>query len=302
MINTKKVACGYLTRKMCELVPVRRLGKTNLKVKAFGLGGQALLEQEDRQKDAYDLINKAIRLGVNYLDTATIYGPSRYYLGRSIKGYPNLVLNTKVHDRSYNGAKKELDEAFRLLQVPYIDIVQLHAIGDEKDKKALMKDGSLRVLVEARRAGKIGHIGLSGHKDPNILIEFMDEFDFDTLLVALNPTIPQFDEAVKKAKSQDMGVISMKVMSRGVLPKALSPEKLLHYAMRKSDVAIIGCSNESDVEKNIIAAAHYKENEHLEFNMTPQLIEESTYFVKGHEPCKWPSTYQPDWPRLRFDK
>lgn len=301
MIKAGKIASGYLTRERCRLVPVRRLGKTNLRVKAFGLGGQALLEQENSQKEAYDLINKAIRLGVNYLDTATIYGPSRYYLGRSIKGYKGLVINTKVRDRSYNGAKKELDEAFRLLQVPYIDIVQLHAIEGEKDKRALRMDGALQVLKDAKAAGKIGFIGFSGHNNPDILMDFMDEYDFDTMLIAINPTIPYFDEAVKKAESLDMGVISMKVMSRGVLTKAFPADKLLHYAMQRSDVAIVGCSTESDVERNVLAAADYKEGENLEFNLTPEIIEKSTYFVKGHDPCKWPSTYQPNWPELQFD-
>lgn len=300
-MKAAKIASNFLLQERASLMPVRTLGKTGLRVRGFGLGGQALLEQENSQKEAYDMINKALRLGVNYLDTATIYGPSRYYYGRSIKGYKDLVINTKVHDRTYNGAKRELDEAFRLLQVPYIDIVQLHAIGDEKDKRALKKDGSLQILKEARQAGKIGFIGLSGHADPLILMNFMDEFDFDTMLIALNPTIPHFDVAVKKARARNMGVIAMKVMSRGVLTKAFSAEKLLHYAMQRSDVAIVGCSTESDVERNVLAAANCREGMELKFDITPELLEESTYFIKGHDPCKWPSTYQPDWPKLRYD-
>lgn len=302
MISTRKIASQHLLRERCQFVPIRTLGRTGLRVKAFGLGGQALLEQKDRQKETYDLINKAIQLGVNYLDTATIYGPSRYYYGRSIKGYKGLVINTKVYDRSYNGAKRELDETFQLLQIPYIDIVQLHAIGDEKDKRALKRDGSLQVLKEARQAGKIGHIGLSGHADPQILMDFMDEYDFDTMLIALNPSIPQFDEAVKKARSRNMGVIAMKVMSRGILTKAFPAENLLHYAMQRSDVSIVGCSSESDVERNVLAAADYQEGMSLKFDIISELRDESTYFVKGHRPCKWPSTYQPDWPKLRYDQ
>ena len=54
-------------------------------------------------------------------------------------------------------------------------------------------------------------------------MEFMDEYDFDTVLLAINPAVPHFDEAANKARSKDMGVIAMKVMSRGILPMKYRP-------------------------------------------------------------------------------
>lgn len=301
MIKSKKIASKYILQDIGQFMPERILGRTGLKVKAFGLGGQALLEQDNRQKEAYDLINKALNFGVNYLDTAAIYGPSRYYYGRSIKGRTGIVLNSKVRERDYNGAKRELDETFRLLQTPYIDIIQLHSIQEEADKRALKKDGALQVLKEAQNAGKIGHIGISGHADPQILMNFMDEYPFDTMLIALNPTIPQFDKAVEKARSLNMGIIAMKVMSRGILPKYFNPIELLWYAMNRADVVIVGCSSESDVERNVLATVQYQYQYPYKFKITPEIIEKSTYFIKEHKSCKWPSTYQPDWPKIQYD-
>lgn len=301
MMSAKKVASRHILTQMGQTVPVRVLGRTGLHVRAFGLGGQALLEQEGMRKSAVDLIRRAISLGVNYLDTAAIYGPSREYYGYAIKGHRNLVINSKVRERSYSGAKKELDDTFRLLQTPYIDIIQLHSIEDEKDKRALKRDGALQVLKEAKAAGKIGHIGLSGHHDPKILMDFMDEFPFETLLVALNPAVPQFMAAIDKARSMNMGVITMKVMSRGVLTKAFSAERLLHYAMARSDVAIVGCSNETDVVSNVSNAAAFKGDPGCP-EMSPEMITKSDYFAKWTKhKGKWPSTYQPDWPEIQYD-
>lgn len=284
-------------------MPMRTLGKTGLRVTAFGLGGQSLLEIKDHQKDACNLINKALDLGVTYFDTATIYGPSRKYLGQSLgPRRSQVVIASKVMEKDYQGAKKELDESLDLLRTDMIDIVQLHSIEDKTDKRRLKKDGSLQLLIDAKKAGKIKFIGLTGHYDPNILIEFMNEFDFDTLLVALNPAVPQFMRAVEKAREKNMGVIAMKVMSRGVLPLAFPADRLLQWAIRRADVSIVGCSNETDLEQNVIATAEYSNLVQPDFEMSPEFRRESSFFSKGFDSQPWPTTYQPNWPDLHFDK
>lgn len=293
---------NHLLTQRAKYMPLRTLGKTGLKVTAFGLGGQSLLEIKGHQKDACNLINKALDLGVNYFDTATIYGPSRKYLGQSLgPRRTQVVLASKVMKKTYNGAKEELDESLDLLKTDMIDIVQLHSIENENDKIRLQKGGALQLLVEAQKAGKIRFIGLTGHYDPNILIEFMNEFDFDTLLVALNPAVPQFMKAVEKAREKAMGVISMKVMSRGVLPLAFPADKLLQWSMRRSDVSIVGCSNETDLEQNVVAAAEYSNLVRPDFELTPEFRRESSFFAKGFDSQPWPTTYQPNWPELLFD-
>ena len=157
-------------------------------------------------------------------------------------------------------------------------------------------------MIEARDAGKIGFIGITGHYDPGILMEFMDEFDFDTVLIALNPSIPYYDEAVKKARSKDMGVVAMKVMSRGLLPLDYSPIDLLHYSMARSDVAIVGCSTERDVEKNVLAASDFEEGQTIDIQIPEKDKPQIAFFSKkyGEEPGEWPSTYQPDWPHIIY--
>jgi predicted aldo/keto reductase-like oxidoreductase len=259
------------------------------------------------EKSANDLINKALDLGINYFDTATkeMYKTSQYYLGQSLGNRrKDVVIASKIRSRSYSGARKELNESFALLKTSYIDIIQLHTIENEKDKEVFGKNGAIKLLEEAKKSGKINHVGITGHYDPNILMEFMDEYNFDTLLISCNPSIPEYDEAIKKARSQDMGSISMKIMGRGLLLMKYPANKLLHYALARTDIAIIGCSTESDLERDILATTDFEENIDIDINIPESARPEFAFFSKKYEDKgkKWPSTYQPDWPRIQYDK
>jgi aryl-alcohol dehydrogenase-like predicted oxidoreductase len=302
--SVRRVINSFLVTEKARQVPYRTLGKTGLRVKAIGLGGQALLETKGQQKASQDLIAKALDLGVNYFDTAPLYGPSREYLGKALKNVrQNVILASKVYNRTYSGAKKELNESFNLLQTDYLDLVQLHALQSEKDLKALKQDGALTVLKEAQQAGKIRFIGITGHYDPDILIKFMNEYPFDTVLMAMNPAAYEFDKAVLVARDRGIGIIGMKVMSRGILPAYFSIARLLKYALKRSDVAIIGCSTESDLEKDLEAASDVvgvADIDHAE--ITDEIRKRAGYFLKGFEKEPWPSTYQPDLPNIKFEK
>lgn len=283
MKMSQKIARNYYLRKQAITIPVRLLGNTGMNVTAFGLGGQALLETKGHLKDACNLINKAIDYGVNYFDTATIYGPSRYYYGKALGPRRKQIhLTSKIRGRTYKGAKRELDETLELLNTDYIDLMLLHTIETQKDKEVFEKDGALRLLLEAKRAGIINHIGFSSHFDPNIILDFMNEFDFEAILMAINPAVPEFIIPALEARRRGIGVISMKVMSRGVLTLEVPAKKLLHYAMNFSDVAIIGCSNESDIEKNVYAASEYDVNEDI--MISDEIRERARYFCRGSSP------------------
>jgi len=281
-------------------LPIRVLGKTGLNVFPIGLGGQALLEQEGKEKEARELIDTAIDLGVNYFDTATIYGPSRKYLGDALSGRRDgKVIASKIWSRNRKKAQDELEEAFKLLKTDYIDIMQLHNIENEKDKSVLdERHGALEILLEAKRDGRIGFVGVTGHFDEDILSEFVDTEYFDTLLCPVNPAVPQFDAAIKKAREKEMGIIGMKVMSRGLLPKTIPVENLIHYAISRCDVAIIGCSNPEVLKENIEAAGSFT-GESPEIKIED---EEASFFYKTAEDKPWLDTYQPKFPELQYEK
>src|SRR5512133_311024 len=117
-------------------MPLRPLGKTGYKAKIFSLGGQATLEEAGRDADADAIINRAIDLGVNYIDTARVYGKgvSETYIGKVMKTRRKEVfLASKTRERSYDGSMKSLEESLTALQTDHLDLWQLHNIRTQED-------------------------------------------------------------------------------------------------------------------------------------------------------------------------
>ena len=91
-------------------MPTRNLGKTGYQVGIFSLGGQAALERADNEAVAVPIIEKALDLGVNYIDTSSIYGgPERWseqYVGKVMKTAPFRSLpcqqNERAHQRRFS--------------------------------------------------------------------------------------------------------------------------------------------------------------------------------------------------------
>lgn len=281
-------------------LPKRTLGKTGLLVTGFGLGGQALLEQPGKAGSAVRLIQRAMDLGVNYFDTATMYGPSRMYYGKALGARRrSIVLTSKVRARDYAGAKKEIDDGLKVLNTDYIDIVLLHGVDTDDDKVALRKNGAIKAIEEAKLAGKVHFCGLSGHQ-PDVLLEFMGLYPFDVLLVPVNPAVEVYNGCINFARGKRMGVVGMKVMARGILPKRFLASNLLHYAMKLSDVAIVGCSKENDLDECVMAAKHFSKRKDYKFLLPRKLKSEAAFVLGNGEP--WPDTYQPNFPTLQYER
>src|SRR5512133_4116500 len=112
-------------------MPTRSFGKTGYKVGVLSLGGQATLEIKGREEESEKIINRAIDLGINYIDTAASYGQgvSQLNIGRVMKNRRNEVwLSTKTHDRTYDGSMRLLEESLKNLQTDHLDTWQLHNV------------------------------------------------------------------------------------------------------------------------------------------------------------------------------
>jgi hypothetical protein len=135
-------------------MPTRNLGKTGYKVGIFSLGGQAALEKPNNFDAALPIIERALDLGVNYIDTSSIYGgPERWseqYVGRVMKTRRQAAfLATKTKERTREGSLRMIEKSLVLLNTDHIDLWQLHDIGLPEDVNAVFaKGGAITLLTQ----------------------------------------------------------------------------------------------------------------------------------------------------------
>jgi aryl-alcohol dehydrogenase-like predicted oxidoreductase len=273
-------------------MPTRNLGKTGYKVGIFSLGGQAAIEKHDNFDVAVPIIERALDLGVNYIDTSSIYGgPERWseqYVGRVMKTRRSEVfLATKTKERTRDGSLRMIEKSLTLLNTDHIDLWQLHDIGLPEDVNAVFApDGAMKALLEMKQQKVVRFLGVTGHYRPEALIDAVNRHPFDTILLALNAAdthIHSFtDQLLPLVVEKQMGVIGMKVPARGRLLSSWTPppiEKQQHSwegsaiatrpgvmnmreAMRFTlslpvSTVIVGCDNIEQLEENVQIAREF---------------------------------------------
>ncbi len=226
----------------------RILGKTNLNVSVVGLGGIPL--QRLTEDEAIKIVKYSIDKGVNFIDTARGYSVSEMYIGKAIKEIRDkVIIATKSPVRDYEGMKAELEESFKNLQTDYIDLYQFHFVRTKKDiEKILSDDGAYKALLEAKEAGRIGHIGITGHT-ADLLLDAINTEKFETVQFPFNVIENQGIELFTRAKELNMGTIVMKPIAGGAFEKG---ELSIKYILNKEfiDSAIPGMDTLEIVDRN----------------------------------------------------
>jgi aryl-alcohol dehydrogenase-like predicted oxidoreductase len=277
----------------------RPLGKTGFEVRLFSLGGQAALETPGQEAVSEEIINRALDLGVNYIDTSAYYGGrwdqiglSERNIGRATKSRrDDVFLATKSLERTYDGAMRDLEQSLENLQTDYVDLWQVHNIRTSSDVTAIIASGgAYEAFEDAKAQGMTRFIGVTGHYDP---IAFNLAFrlrDFDTVLIALNAADVHYKSFINltlpRVVQKNMGIIAMKIPARGRLFREggiTTMEQALGYTLTHPvSTAIVGCSSVADVENNVELArnfAPYSEDEmqHLE-DLTASYYREGGWF------------------------
>lgn len=206
-----------------QLLPQRRLGRLNQQVSQLGLGGAELTSQlygrENSDDSAVAIVQRALQLGINYLDTSPLYGESEARMGLALRGVPrdSYFLATKTgtgtrpHDYSREGTLRSVEKSLRLLGTDYLDLLQIHDPDQAGFAQALAKDGALDVLVELKEQGVIGGIGL-GVRQHDFLRTAIEREEFDAILTYLDFNLVRqtarenlFDQAIKRDKAIILG-------------------------------------------------------------------------------------------------
>ncbi len=250
-------------------IPKRKLGKTGSEVTILGLGGEGVLRTYGYEKEAYELINKAIDLGINYFESARAYSGSESYYGRALRERrKEIFLASKSHARDKKGALHHLRETLENLKTDHLDLWQVHDVRTEGDVEEIFnRDGAIQAFVEAKEKGLGRFIGVTGHHDPLIIRRCIETFDFDTVLIPVNPAEPEYisfiDEVIPLANKKEMGIIGMKVYFRGLLagklPGFRTTEPFYRFALSQSiTTAVIGCDNVEQLSENVKLASSFK--------------------------------------------
>ncbi len=274
-------------------MPTRNLGKTGYKVGIFSLGGQASLEKPNNEAVAVPIIEKALDLGVNYVDTSSIYGgPERWseqYVGKVMKRRRSeAFLATKTKERTRDASMRMIEKSLNLLQTDHVDLWQLHDIGTMADiNEIFAKGGAMEALLEARDQKIVRYLGITGHYRPDALIEAIHRHPFDTILMAVNAADPHHysfsEQLLPLAVEKQMGIIGMKVPARGRILSSWTPPPIeqqkhswegmaiqattggtldmrqaMYYSLSLPvSTVIIGCDTIAQLEQNVQLAREF---------------------------------------------
>jgi aryl-alcohol dehydrogenase-like predicted oxidoreductase len=300
-----------------KAMPTRNLGKTGYKVGIFSLGGQASLEHANNFDVAVPIIERALDMGVNYIDTSSIYGgPERWseqYVGKVMAKRRNeAFLATKTKERTRDGSMRMIEKSLELLQTDHVDLWQLHDVGTMFDVNEIFsKGGAMEALLEMQQQKVVRFLGITGHYRPDALMECIHRHDFDTILMAMNAADPHHysfnEQLLPLAVEKQMGIIGMKIPGRGRIlsswtpppieqqkhswegmtiqtdkPGTLTMREAVYYTLsRPVSTVIIGCDSIAQLEENVQLARDF----------TPINDKQATELVAKAEPCAKPSLF-----------
>ena len=211
----------------------RIIKKTGDEVSSLGYGAMRLPLKNgkiDRQK-ASELIYHAIDNGVNFIDTAYLYGDSEKFLGEILQGeYRDKVkICTKlpsIHVRKYEDMEHFLDEQLKRLQTDCIDYYLVHSV-DLKTVNKLLKKGLIEFLNKAKSEGKVKHVGFSYHGVKEEFDLLIDGYDWDVVMVQYNyfdENVQASVEGIEYAASKGRGGFVMEPLKGGILAGKMPKE------------------------------------------------------------------------------
>ena len=190
------------------------LGKTGITVCRNGFG--ALPIQRIGKEDAAYLVRKAYENGVNFFDTARAYTDSEEKLGYATSSFRDKIyIATKTAAMNGEELKKDLETSLSLLKTDYIDIYQFH--NPPFCPKPGDGTGLYEAMVEAKKEGKIRHIGITNHR-LGVAKEAIESGLYETLQFPFSYISGEKElELLNLCRENDMGFIAMKGLAGGLL-------------------------------------------------------------------------------------
>jgi aryl-alcohol dehydrogenase-like predicted oxidoreductase len=247
------------------MMETRPFGKTGESFPILSFGAQRIVDDEGCTQDqALAILNTALDRGIRYFDTAWVYshGQSEKRVGMVARERRDeMWIATKVFDTTRDGARRQLEESLTRLQTDHVDEWRLHNVWDfQRLDQMTGKGGALEAAVQAREEGLVRFISISGHSNPQVQIEALRRFPFDTALVAvsvLDHFIYSFaHEFLPVAAQKGVGIVGMKIF--GYKKLAHVADRALRYALALPLTTVIaGCSTMEQLEADLAVAESF---------------------------------------------
>lgn len=224
------------------------LGKTGLKVSKLGFGGIPI--QRISEQDSKTLMMKVMEQGINYIDTARGYTVSEAYIGQAIEGYrDHFILATKSMARDKVSMAKDIETSLSNLRTDHIDLYQVHNPSLEQLEQVISEGGALEALMEAKKAGKIDHLGLTAHS-----IEVFEKALtlpwVETIMFPYNIVENQGEMAMQACLEKNIGFIAMKPLAGGAIEDGRLALRYI-FSHPACTIAIPGMADEKELLENV---------------------------------------------------
>lgn len=264
-----------------EVLPKRKLGRTNEYVTMLGTGGYHIGWTTER--DAQEVIEASLEGGVRFFDTAESYGDgmseTRYGKYLTPKYRDLVFLMSKSTGVDAKTVMKHLEGTLRRLKTDQLDLYQVHAISTPEDVDNRIQQGVLDVLLKAKEEGKIKYLGFTGHQNPfahaRMLEKTKESNIFDTVLMPVNVLDQTYFSFTKnvlpQALERNMGILAIKSLADGrffskkeqvnwtsddpLIPNYLSIKEAMHFVWSLPVTVLISGNENATFMREKIALA-----------------------------------------------
>jgi len=248
----------------------REFGKTGKRLSLLSFGAMRLPEDE---KEAVELIRRAVELGINYIDTAPVYGESEVIVGKAVADVRDKVyLSTKnpLEDNTAEGWWSRLNRSLERMKVDYIDFYQVVHGLNWNSYETNFRLAGLDAAEKAKEQGIIGHICFSFHDSCENLIRLVDTGEFEGVTLQYNLLDRSNEPGIEHASRKGMGVVVMGPVGGGrlgapseriqkMIPGGVksSAEVALRFVFANpyATCAISGMSTMQQLEENVKTAS-----------------------------------------------
>jgi aryl-alcohol dehydrogenase-like predicted oxidoreductase len=235
-------------------VRYRRLGRTGLEVSEIGFGTWGVgadAWKGGTDSDSLAAMQRAIELGVNFIDTAIVYGSghSEKLVGQIKREHPEVMIASKVNPANWEwpaSDKTPADEAFsaahviarteeslRNLGTDVIDVQQFHVWSDAWVGQGTWLEG----IEQLKREGKIRFFGVSvNDAQPNSVLKLVESGQVDSVQVIYNifDQAPE-DKLFPACEQRDVGIIVRVPFDEGALTGKVTPDTVFEKGDFRAD-------------------------------------------------------------------